>query len=60
MEWPPGSGRQQKFPEVDRAEWFELAEATERINKGQRGFLEQLRTLLISDDPHRQPTEPER
>ncbi len=27
MEWPPRSGRRQSFPEVDRAEWFDLAEA---------------------------------
>jgi hypothetical protein len=25
MEWPPKSGRRQSFPEVDRAEWFDLA-----------------------------------
>jgi predicted NUDIX family NTP pyrophosphohydrolase len=48
MEWPPGSGRQRQFPEIARAGWFELAEAKERIHKAQRGFLEQLRTLLTA------------
>jgi predicted NUDIX family NTP pyrophosphohydrolase len=42
MEWPKGSGRLCVFPEVDRAEWFSLAEAARRIVPGQRGFLEEL------------------
>ena len=42
MEWPPGSGRQQQFPEVDRAEWFTLDVAKRKINKGQLPLLEQL------------------
>ncbi len=42
MEWPPKSGRQQEFPEVDRAGWFSLDEAKGKILKGQAGFLEQL------------------
>jgi predicted NUDIX family NTP pyrophosphohydrolase len=46
LEWPPRSGRQQDFPEVDRAAWFTLAEAKEKIIKGQVGFLEELEKLL--------------
>ncbi len=42
MEWPKGSGRIQKFPEVDRAQWFEITEAMDRILPGQRGFLKEL------------------
>ncbi|WP_025042169.1 NUDIX domain-containing protein [Nitrosospira briensis] len=42
MEWPKGSGKMQAFPEVDRAEWFEISEATRRILPGQRGFLDEL------------------
>jgi predicted NUDIX family NTP pyrophosphohydrolase len=42
MIWPPKSGRRQIFPEVDRAGWFTLAEATEKILDGQRPFLERL------------------
>jgi predicted NUDIX family NTP pyrophosphohydrolase len=43
MEWPPRSGRQQEFPEVDRAAWFPLEEARQRINSGQATFLDELR-----------------
>ena len=46
MEWPPGSGRQQEFPEVDRADWFTIPRAKEKINKGQSGFLEELAIML--------------
>lgn len=42
MEWPKGSGKIQTFPEVDRAEWFDIAEAVHRILPGQRGFLDEL------------------
>ncbi len=42
MEWPPRSGRSQEFPEVDRAQWFALAEARERINPAQVALLERL------------------
>lgn len=46
MEWPRGSGRQQEFPEVDRAAWFGLADARRRINPGQRGLLDELSAKL--------------
>ncbi len=46
MEWPPKSGKQMRFPEVDRAEWFTVERALEKILPGQRGFLEQLVQLL--------------
>ena len=46
LEWPPRSGRRQDFPEVDRAAWFTLAAAREKILRGQLGFLEELRGLL--------------
>ena len=42
MEWPKSSGRLSEFPEVDRAEWFEIAEAARRIRPGQQGFLYEL------------------
>lgn len=41
MEWPPRSGRQQSFPEVDRAAWFALEEARRRISPGQAPILEE-------------------
>jgi len=46
MEWPPRSGRMQIFPEVDRAAWFSLAEARQKIVAGQVPLLEQLEKLL--------------
>lgn len=42
LEWPPRSGRRQAFPEVDRAAWFDLAEARSRINPAQAAFLDRL------------------
>jgi predicted NUDIX family NTP pyrophosphohydrolase len=42
IEWPPRSGRMQEFPEVDRAEWFSVAEAREKINPAQAAFLDRL------------------
>jgi predicted NUDIX family NTP pyrophosphohydrolase len=50
LEWPPKSGRQQEFPEVDRAAWFELSEARQRIIGGQAGFLDQLVKILGAPD----------
>jgi predicted NUDIX family NTP pyrophosphohydrolase len=42
MEWPPKTGRMQSFPEVDRAAWFTLEEAREKILPGQRPFIDRL------------------
>jgi predicted NUDIX family NTP pyrophosphohydrolase len=42
MEWPPRSGQRLEFPEIDRGEWFSIEEASERMLKGQRPFLEAL------------------
>ena len=46
MEWPRGSGVMQAFPEVDKAAWFALDEAKEKIYRGQLAFLERLVTCL--------------
>lgn len=46
MEWPPRSGRMQDFPEVDRAEWFDLHRARAKINPAQVAFLEELASRL--------------
>jgi len=49
IEWPPRSGRMQRFPEVDRGAWFDLAEAKARIQAGQIPILEELcRRLGVS------------
>jgi predicted NUDIX family NTP pyrophosphohydrolase len=42
MEWPPRSGKQQQFPEVDRAAWFDLETAREKILPAQAEFLDRL------------------
>ncbi|EHR01885.1 NUDIX domain-containing protein [Bradyrhizobium sp. WSM471] len=57
MEWPPRSGKRQTFPEVDRAEWFTLAEAHEKINAGQRPLLERL-AEVVDITPSRRATPP--
>jgi predicted NUDIX family NTP pyrophosphohydrolase len=46
IEWPPRSGRLQAFPEVDRAEWFTLAEARVKLNRAQVELLDRLAALL--------------
>jgi predicted NUDIX family NTP pyrophosphohydrolase len=42
LEWPPKSGRKATFPEVDRAQWFSLDLAREKILQGQREFITRL------------------
>jgi predicted NUDIX family NTP pyrophosphohydrolase len=42
MEWPPKSGRRQRFPEVDRAEWFDLKRARVKILASQQPLLDRL------------------
>ena len=45
FEWPPRSGQTIEIPEVDRAEWFNLAQAREKINVGQIPLLDRLEDL---------------
>ena len=45
-EWPPRSGRQAEFPEVDRAEWFDLATARAKLVKAQAAFIDALEREL--------------
>lgn len=42
MEWPPRSGRESEFPEVDRAEWFGAEQAREKILPAQAAFIDRL------------------
>jgi predicted NUDIX family NTP pyrophosphohydrolase len=42
MEWPPRSGVQREFPEVDRAEWFSVQDAREKLVPAQVELLERL------------------
>ena len=48
MEWPPGSGRNQSFPEVDRAAWFSFEDAKKKINSGQIPLIVQLENMAPS------------
>jgi predicted NUDIX family NTP pyrophosphohydrolase len=52
VEWPPRSGRLQRFPEVDRAEFFSVAEARAKINPAQRPLIDRLCALLGLEEPH--------
>jgi len=48
IEWPPRSGRKREFPEVDRAEWFDLASARTKINEAQGALLDRLTTKIAT------------
>jgi len=47
VEWPKGSGQMREFPEVDRAAWFDLAEARRRILSSQVPLLD-----VLAASPH--------
>ena len=42
LEWPPRSGKMQEFPEVDRAAFFSLSAASEKLHEAERPLLERL------------------
>jgi predicted NUDIX family NTP pyrophosphohydrolase len=42
IEWPRGSGRMREFPEIDRVQWFSLAQARVKLLTGHRAILDQL------------------
>ncbi len=46
IEWPPNTGNRQQFPEVDRAEFFEVDQALKKINSAQKAFIERLQDEL--------------
>jgi len=47
IEWPPGSGKTQEFPEIDRADWFDIEVARRKILKSQLPLLEQIERPLV-------------
>jgi predicted NUDIX family NTP pyrophosphohydrolase len=47
IEWPPRSGRLQTFPEIDRAEWFDLDTAKAKILSGQVELIDRLVKLGV-------------
>ncbi len=46
MEWPPGSGLQMKFPEIDQVQFFDVTTARQKINAGQVPLIDELDTML--------------
>lgn len=46
LEWPPRSGRQLEFPEVDRAEFFDLAQSRRKIKAAQMALIDELKGIL--------------
>ena len=52
IEWPPRSGRRQTFPEIDRAEWFDLATARDKINEAQIALLDRLAAFCEKTSRH--------
>jgi predicted NUDIX family NTP pyrophosphohydrolase len=46
VEWPPGSGRTKRYPEIDRGAWYGIAEAARRIRSEQRPLLDALVATL--------------
>lgn len=49
IEWPPKSGRFQRFPEVDRVEWVDPDTAGGLVIKAQGEFFERLNRILELD-----------
>jgi predicted NUDIX family NTP pyrophosphohydrolase len=52
IEWPPRSGQRQTFPEIDRAEWFDLTTARDKINEAQRTLLDRLEVMREETAKH--------
>jgi len=46
IEWPPKSGREQEFPEIDKAEWFDLETSLQKLNEAQSEFIYELVQML--------------
>jgi predicted NUDIX family NTP pyrophosphohydrolase len=48
LEWPRNSGIVRRYPEIDRADWFPLAEARHKLVSGQVPILDALTDVLQS------------
>ena len=46
LEWPPGTGRVQRFPEIDRVAFFTLAEARRKLKEAQHPLLDRLQARM--------------
>ncbi len=47
LQWPPHSGRVQRFPEIDRVGWFDLVTARSKINPAQVALIDRLEEALL-------------
>lgn len=52
LEWPRNSGQLREYPEVDRGDWFSLAQARQKIYQGQLTFLDRLLGVLTNQTTH--------
>ena len=50
IEWPRGSGRMREFPEVDRVQWFSVAQARDKLLTGHRVILDRLMAVAALSD----------
>ena len=48
IEWPPKSGKEKEFPEIDKAEWMNIATAIQKINASQIPLIEELVRLTVN------------
>jgi predicted NUDIX family NTP pyrophosphohydrolase len=46
MEWPPRSGNRREFPEVDRAGWFDVTTARDKVLAAQAELIDRLLSAL--------------
>ena len=46
IEWPPKSGRQAEFPEIDRAEFFDVPEAKRKVKAAQDALIDELERVV--------------
>jgi len=45
-EWPPRSGRRQSYPEIDRVQWFSMAQARRKVLPAQCDLIDRLEQLI--------------
>ncbi|MDQ3020365.1 MAG: NUDIX domain-containing protein [Bacteroidota bacterium] len=52
IEWPPKSGKQQEFPEIDRGEWFDFSISKKKLNEQQAAIIDELVEKLNLNAEH--------
>ena len=46
IEWPPKSGKQMEFPEIDKGEWFDTETCKTKLNDSQTPFIDELLKII--------------